>query len=92
MKTKAYSIFDSKVGSYCSPFFLRSKGEAIRVFTDLANDSKQNISKYPEDFVLFEIGDYDEETGLMIPYKSVMSVGCALEFKSKQESATLAAI
>lgn len=76
---KIYSVYDSKVGSYLSPFFMRSKGEAIRALTnELASDTS-NIGKYPADFTLFEIGEYDDSSGAI---KSIapVSIGVAIEF------------
>lgn len=77
---EVYSVFDSKVGCYLSPFFMRSKGEAMRAMMNELENDKSNISKYPEDFVLFKIGTYDESVGKL---ESVTpeSIGVAIEFK-----------
>lgn len=84
---KVYSIFDTEVKAYMQPFFLRSKGEAIRALTSLLEDKNSNVAKYPEQFVLFEIGDYDDEKGLIISH-TPESLGVAIEFKPEQKLAT----
>ena len=76
---KIYSVFDSKVGSYLSPFFMRSKGEAIRALQGELTNEQSNICKYPSDFTLFEIGEYDDSKGMISPI-TPLSVGAAVEF------------
>lgn len=80
---KVFSIFDSKVGSYLSPFFMRSKGEAIRALTGELSNENSNICKYPSDFTLFEIGEYDDTKGAINPVDPI-SVGVAIEFVNKE--------
>lgn len=65
MQFNSYAIFDSKVGAFLTPFFLRSHGEAIRVFQTLANDPEHQFCKYAADFTLFCIGTFDDATGII---------------------------
>lgn len=78
--TKMFSVYDSKVGAYLQPFFMRSKGEALRGFQELANDPNTQFAKYPSDFTLFEIADFEERTGKITPHKAKISLGLALNF------------
>ncbi len=64
---QAFTIYDSKAAIYSPPFFQGSRGLAIRMFTDAAKDPKTTISRYPLDFTLFYLGEYDDCSGLMIP-------------------------
>jgi hypothetical protein len=82
---KCFSIFDSKIGSYSKPVFLRSKGEAIRAVTSEVQSKESELSKYPADFTLFEVGEYDDDTGTMIPAAANISIGCCIEFVLKLE-------
>ena len=59
MILKMYTVFDSKVGAYLPPFFLRSNGEAVRSFITTCNDPKHSFYKYP--------GDYTPGFVLMVP-------------------------
>jgi hypothetical protein len=78
---KAYSIYDSKVGSYMQPFFVRSKGEAIRMVMNELTREDSNLTKYPADFTLFEIGEYDDSNGnLSTPEVGPTNVGVLIEF------------
>ncbi|WNK15024.1 MAG: nonstructural protein [Microvirus sp.] len=74
-----FTVFDSKAGFYKSPFILRSKGEALRAFQDIANDVQSDIGKHPEDFILYLIAEYDELTGVYLP-KVHECLGKAIEY------------
>lgn len=77
---KLFTTHDSKAKAYLQPFFMRSKGEAIRGFSELANEEGHQFKKYPEDFTLFYLGEYNEETGIITPLKTPESLGKALDF------------
>lgn len=81
MKSKVYTVYDSKVESYMNPFLMQTKGQAIRAFADSVNDEKTQFYKHPEDFTLFEIGEYDDASGVYSMHESKVSCGTALEFK-----------
>lgn len=77
---KMFSVFDSKVGAYMQPFFARSTNEAIRSFTQAANDSGHQFCKWAEDFVLFEIGAWNDDKCQFVLKDAPVSLGVALEF------------
>lgn len=81
MKLKIFTAYDSKVEAYLQPFFMRSTGEAIRAWTELANNSEHLFCKHPADYTLFEIGEYDDTTGQVVPNMTFKNLGTALEFK-----------
>lgn len=80
MMLKIYSIYDAKSMAYETPICFRAKGEALRWFTELSNDPDKICRKFPEDFTLFELGDYDNEKGILHPYKDSVPLGKAIEF------------
>lgn len=63
MKIKVYSIFDVKGGVYNTPFFQKEDGLAARAFADLANDPNTTVNRHPEDFSLFRIAEFDDNSG-----------------------------
>lgn len=71
MITNYYSVRDEKVGAFMPPFPMRSDGEAIRGFIDACADKNTAFSKHPADFVLFNVGKYDDVTGRFIPSEPV---------------------
>lgn len=68
---KLYSIFDAKANTFCAPFECVSNGVAIRQLMDLVSDAKTTVSKYPEDFSLYFVGDFDTDSGALLPLGSV---------------------
>lgn len=60
---KIYSVFDHKAKAFAQPWFQLTDGLAIRAFTEACNDAQTNLNKYPEDFVLYCVGTFDETTG-----------------------------
>ena len=68
MKMVICSIRDSAADAYGRPFFLPSVGVAIRSFTDEVNRPSEDnqIYQHPEDFDLFELGEFDDTTGRLI--------------------------
>lgn len=83
---KIYSVYDSKVECFLQPFFMRSRGEAIRGFTELCNDNSTNFGKYPSDFTLFELGEYVDSNCKFVMLDTPHSLGLATEFKSPHSS------
>lgn len=66
MKTKIYSIKDTKIG-YMSPMYLQNDGVAIREFTNARNSEQKNIvNTNPEDKELWALGEFDDQTGTII--------------------------
>lgn len=63
MNLKMYSIRDSKGEIYMQPMFQKTHGEAERTFKQLANDDKTTICKFPEDYDLYYLGEYNDQTG-----------------------------
>lgn len=80
MTSKIFTTYDSKAEAYLQPFFMKTRGEAIRGWQTVCNDPKTQFNQYPADFTLFEIGEYDETTGQITPYQAKVSLGVALEF------------
>lgn len=67
MKLHAYSIYDRKALVYNAPFFSVSDGSAVRSFSDLANDLQTTVGRHPGDYVLFRVGDFDDQSGKLLP-------------------------
>lgn len=74
MVLKAYSIFDNKALQYHPPFFASTNGAAVRSLADLANDLNTQVGRHPGDFVLYCIGAYDDQKGMMLPIQPLEHV------------------
>lgn len=78
---KIYAILDSKAAAFGNPFYMRSIGEAVRAFNDEAKKENSMVKNYPEDFTLFELGDYDQVTGIIKPLQAPKSIGNAVSLQ-----------
>lgn len=77
---QVYSIYDACVDAYMQPFFRRAKGEAVREFSEACADDKSPISKYPQSFVLFQIGEFNDCNGMFTLLPAPYSLGNGLEY------------
>lgn len=66
---KIITVRDRAIEAYGQPFFVRAIGEAIRSFVDETNRTESAIGAHPEDYELYEIGEFDEDTGTITPNK-----------------------
>lgn len=66
MKLKAFTIRDTKGEVFNTPFFQKTHGEAERSFKSLLNDQQSMVAKYPEDYDLYYIGEYDDQSGQLL--------------------------
>lgn len=64
--SKVYSVFDDKAEVFNVPFFATNDNVAIRSFADACNDSRQLMSRYPHDFHLYCLGEFDEDKGVIV--------------------------
>ena len=66
MKMTICSVFDSAAATYGRPFFVPSRQVGIRTFTDEVNreDEQSNLYLHPDDFSLFVIGEFDDQSGV----------------------------
>lgn len=62
-----YSIYDKVTGAFMHPFYARSRGEAIRSFSDAANDEKSQLSRHVNDYSLYIVGEFDDASGVITP-------------------------
>lgn len=63
---QAFTVLDKAVMAFGAPFFVRAKGEAIRMFNDSVNDKQSPFFKHPADFALYSIGEFDPTNGSLV--------------------------
>lgn len=81
--SKLYVLYDSKSETYTAPTLNPARGQALRSFGDAVNAVGQGsiISDHPEDFTLFEIGEFDIQTGEVKLYDAKVAVANGLDVK-----------
>lgn len=77
-----FSVRDLKAGTYGQPFALANRAVAMRTFSSWVADPNSFFARYPHDFELFEVGSFDQLTGLLKPLDIPDYVGRASELIS----------
>lgn len=78
-----YSVYDHKAAAFLAPFTSKTTALAIRDFKTVANDPQHQFGKYPEDYGLFKLGTFDEDTAVIKTSDQPESLGLALEYIDK---------
>lgn len=80
---KIYTIHDVKASVYKVPFYARTHQEAMRMFHSVFLNDETDIAKFPEDFFLQFIGEFDEVSGTLMCEDQPLVVCRAIEFVKK---------
>jgi len=82
-----YTVYDTKAKIYLPPFTFKTQAEALRAFGDSVNQEEHPFNKHPEDYILFHLGQYDDNTAMV---KQVVigkeSLGVGNEFIKEDSS------
>lgn len=80
MKMIAFTVFDSAAMRYLEPFWAPTVEVALRMFRQIVNTPEHQFNRFPEDYSLFAIGEFDQETGRVSSYVELRSLGVAVTF------------
>lgn len=78
---KVFCLKDSKSASYGGPMLFENHGMAIRWIQEGLQNGQPVWAKHPQDFSLFEIGEYDPRSGTMVPGSEKNCIGLVQDFK-----------
>lgn len=83
MIKEVFSILDVTTNEFNAPFLTVNKAEALRHLGALKLDDKSLVACFPNDFVLYHLGTFDNMTGvystLSVPVKVVDTKDIAIE-------------
>lgn len=74
MKQQLLAVRDRQLNAFMQLWPAQTIGLGLRAFTDLVNDTSSEMHKHPEDYELYHIGEYDDQTGTVISCKDVNGV------------------
>lgn len=74
MLSKICTIYDGKAQAYLLPMYFQSLAQAERSFGDIVNDKEHPIGCHPEDYTLWCIGEWDEQTGIIVVFDVKQSI------------------
>lgn len=73
----ACAVFDNKVKAFMPPFFQVNEAVAKRSFGDVANNYETAIGRNPDDYCLYVIGTFDDNTGELRSFPQHINLGLA---------------
>lgn len=74
---KIFAVLDVKANYFLQPFPESSTIAALRGFEVAVNEGKSTFSRFPDDFCLMELADFDQNTGQISPYAAPQNLGSA---------------
>lgn len=86
MLVNMYSVFDEKAQAFRSMHFVQSDGVAIRNFSDAVCNENPNtnyLRQHPQDYSLYCLAVFDDETGRIEPIAPIRLVCRASEFLNR---------
>jgi len=84
MKLMAFSIMDVKAKAYLRPFFMTNEAQAQRDFGDAVLNPESMLNKHPEDYILYNIGFFDDNAGKFEAFDTPSHVCNAVDFISNK--------
>lgn len=75
-----FSVFDAKADAFLPPWIMPRTTMAQRTFSDCVNSNDHQFAAHPEDYTLFQLGMWDDETGQLDQLPTPRSLGLALEY------------
>lgn len=67
MVTKLYTIYDRKGEMHYPPIHAHNTPDALRKLFEIFSRAETIFAKFPEDFQIFEVGEYDDSTANLNP-------------------------
>lgn len=74
MLLKVCAVKDSAADAFGRPFFVPTIGLAMRSFIDEVNNRESPFNAHPDDYTLYEIGDFDDNSGALVSLETPRQV------------------
>jgi len=85
MILQLYSIYDNKMEIYMPPFPANNARHAMRKCSEIFTQPNSVFLNYPEDFQVWEIGEYDDKTGVIKAFKNIRHLCTAKQIIGKEK-------
>ena len=80
-----YGIIDDVAGIFFPPFTSQNDGTATRSFFQMLRNPENGMSKNPQDYRLFKLGDFDPDDGQVSPMPVPEQVAAGNQILTTQE-------
>lgn len=84
MKRMIVAIRDRAAVTFGQPFLVVARGQAIRMFSDAINNSRDPdnaMFHHPEDFDLYELGEFEDSDGRITPNEIPVQIAVGKDLK-----------
>lgn len=85
MILKVFTVFDHAAKAYLQPFFLRTEEEAIRGFSEVCSDPQHMFGRYPDQYTLFHLGEYDDSSASFHELETPETLGNGVKHQRKPQ-------
>lgn len=75
------SVRDEAVNAFMQPFFVHAVGIAVRSFGDEVRKDGTPFSAHPEDYVLYELGVFDDSKGYVTMLPEPRQLARGVDYK-----------
>lgn len=75
-----FSVYDVKAEAYLPPFHCPNQAVATREFERLVNTEGHQFHLYPDDYVLFHLGEFDTQSGTITTKAAPISLGVGITY------------
>ena len=82
-KLKMYAIFDAAAKAFGPPMVFHTNGLALREFETVCMSKDSQLNKSPEDFTVWEIGEYDTDNALIVSGVAPKALAQATDYVKK---------
>lgn len=72
------TVHDVKARAFLPPFYCSTLEVASRTFADCANNLEHAFGKNPEDYSLYHLGSFNDDTAVFITLPQPVNLGMAL--------------
>lgn len=76
-----FAIRDRALGAYMQPWVAQTPGQATRMFQDELGSNESPMNKHPDDYDLYHIGEFNQDTGVLIPKESAQLLASGKNLK-----------
>lgn len=70
MRQLAFSVRDAQAELFSRPFYFPTRGMAVRNFMDQCQDKDSPMRRHPDDFALYQVGEFDDNAGVFLAMDS----------------------
>lgn len=84
MRMKVFAVYDKAVSLFLPPVFFRAEAEAVRALS-VAMKGEHAFAQSPNDYVLYELTEWSEESGSFLPRDEPPRLVCELSRLLKED-------